>query len=50
MILNIRNLNQKTRLPLKRIKIVNVYDHFIGRGYTYLEAYIKIRRIIEDIS
>ena len=29
---------------------MNIYDQIIGRGYTYLGAYIKKRRIIEDIS
>ena len=50
MILDIRDLNQKTCLLLKRVKIVNVYDQFIGREYIYLEAYIKKRRAIKDIN
>ena len=28
--LDIRNLNQKTRLLLRRIKVVDVYDQFIN--------------------
>ena len=50
MILNIRDFDQKIRFPLKRIKIVNVYDQFIGRKYTFLGAYIRRRRTIKDIS
>ena len=50
MILDVRDLNQKIRLLLKRIRIVNVYDQFIGRGYTFLKAYTRKRRAIEDIS
>ena len=50
MILNIRDLDQKTRLPLKRIRIVNVYDQFIGRKYIFLGAYTKKRRTIKDIN
>ena len=50
MILNIRDLNQKIRLPLRRIKIVNVYDQVIGREYIYLEAYTRRRRAIKDVS
>ena len=29
---------------------MNIYDQIIGRGYTYLRAYIRKRRVIEDIS
>ena len=50
MILDIRDFNQKIRLPLKRIKVVNVYDQFIGRGYIYLGVYIRKRRAIKDIN
>ena len=50
MILDIRDLDQKTRILIRRIKIVNIYDQVIGRRYTYLGAYIKKRRAIEDIS
>ena len=50
IILNIRDLDQKTRLPLKRIRVVNVYDQIINRRYIYLEAYIRRRRVIEDIN
>ena len=50
MILNIRDFDQKIRLPLRRIKIVNVYDQFINRRYTFLRAYTKRRRAIEDIN
>ena len=50
MILDIKDLNQKIRIPTKRIRIINIYDQVIGRGYTYLGAYIRKRRTIEDIS
>ena len=50
MTLDVRDLDQKIRLFLKRIRVVNVYDQFIGRGYTYLGAYTKRRRAIEDIN
>ena len=50
MILDIRNFNQKTRIPIKRIRIINIYDQVIGREYTYLGAYIKRRRAIEDVN
>ena len=50
MALNVKDLNQKTRLLLKRIKIVNVYDQVIGRRYIYLGAYTRKRRTIEDIN
>ena len=50
IILNIKNLNQKTRIRIKRIRIINIYDQVIGREYTYLKAYIRKRRAIEDIS
>ena len=26
IILNIKDLDQKTRIPIKRIKIINIYD------------------------
>ena len=29
---------------------MNIYDQVIGRGYTYLKAYIRRRRVIKDIS
>ena len=50
MALDIRDLNQKIRLPSKRIRIVNVYDQIINRKYTYLGAYIRRRRAIKDIN
>ena len=50
IILDIRDLNQKTRIPIKRIRIINIYNQVIGRGYTYLEAYTRKRRTIKDIS
>ena len=50
MALDIRDFDQKTRLPLRRIRVVNVYDQVIGRGYIYLGAYIKRRRTIKDIN
>ena len=50
MILDIRDFNQKIRIPIRRIRVINVYDQVIGREYTYLGAYIKKRRTIEDVS
>ena len=50
MILDVRDFDQKTRLFLRRIKVVNVYDQVIGRKYIYLGVYTKKRRVIEDIS
>ena len=50
IILDIRDFDQKTRIPIRRIKVINVYDQVIGRKYTYLKAYIRKRRIIKDIS
>ena len=29
---------------------MNIYDQVISRGYTYLGAYIRRRRVIEDVS
>ena len=49
-ILDIKDFNQKIRIPIRRIRVINVYDQVIGRKYTYLETYIKRRRIIKDIS
>ena len=48
--LDVRDLNQKTRLLSKRIKIVNVYDQFIERKYTFLGAYTRKRRTIKDVN
>ena len=50
MTLDVRDFDQKIRLFLKRIRIVNVYDQFIGREYIYLGAYIRKRRAIKDVS
>ena len=50
IVLDIRDLNQKTRIPIKRIKVINIYDQVISRRYTYLKAYTRKRRAIEDIS
>ena len=50
MTLDIRDLNQKIRLLSKRTKVVNVYDQFIGRKYTFLGTYIKRKRAIKDIN
>ena len=50
LILDIKDLNQKIRIPIKRIRIINIYDQVINRKYTYLGAYIRRRRAIEDIS
>ena len=50
MILNIRDFNQKTRIPIKRTKIMNIYDQVIDREYTYLKVYIRKRRAIKNIN
>ena len=50
MVLNIKDLDQKIRIPIKRVRIINIYDQVIGRGYTYLKAYIKRGRAIKDIN
>ena len=50
IVLDIRDLDQKIRIPIKRIRVVNIYDQVIGREYTYLGAYIRKKRIIEDVS
>ena len=50
MILDIKDLDQKTRIPIKRIRIINIYDQVINRKYTYLKTYIRKRRTIKDIN
>ena len=50
IILDIKDLNQKTRFSLRRIKVVNVYDQFIGRRYIYLGTLIRKRRAIKDVN
>ena len=50
IILNIKDFDQKIRLLLKRIRVVNVYDQFIGRRYTFLGTYVRRRRAIKDIN
>ena len=50
IILDIRNLDQKTRILIRRIKVINIYDQVIGRKYTYLRAYIRRKRVIKDIN
>ena len=50
IILDVKDFDQKIRLSLKRIKVVNVYDQFINREYIYLGAYIRRRRTIKDIN
>ena len=50
MALDVRDLDQKTRLPSRRTRVVNVYDQVIGRGYTYLGAYTRRRRAIKDVN
>ena len=50
IILDIRDLDQKTRILIKRIKIINIYDQIINRKYTYLKVYTRRKRAIEDIN
>ena len=50
IILDIRDLDQKIRILIRRIKVINIYDQVIDRKYTYLRAYTKKRRIIKDIN
>ena len=50
MILDIKDFNQKIRIPIKRIRVINIYDQVIGRKYTYLGAYIRRRRAIKDVN
>ena len=50
IILDIRDLDQKTRILIKRIKIINIYNQVIDREYTYLKAYTRKRRTIKDIN
>ena len=50
IILDIRDFDQKTRIPTRRIKVMNIYDQVIGRKYTYLRAYIRRKRAIKNIN
>ena len=50
IVLNIGDFNQKTRIPIRRIKVINIYNQIIGREYTQLGAYLRKRRAMEDIS
>ena len=50
MILDIRDFDQKIRILIRRIRVINIYDQVIGRKYTYLKVYIRKRRVIKDIS
>ena len=50
IVLNIRDLDQKTRIPIRRIKVINIYNQVIDRGYTYLGAYTKKKRAIKNIN
>ena len=50
MILNIRDFDQKIRISIKRLRVINIYNQVISREYTYLKVYIKRRRVIENIS
>ena len=50
IILDVKDLDLKTRLLIKYTKIVNVYDQIIGREYIYLRVYTKKKKIIKDIS
>ena len=50
MALDVRDFDPKTRLSIKYIKVINVYDQIISRGYTYLKIYTKRKRAIKDIN
>ena len=50
MVLDVRDLDLKTRFLIKCIRVVNVYDQVISREYTYLGIYMRRRRAIEDVS
>ena len=50
MTLDIKDLDPKTRLSIKYIKVVNVYDQIIGRKYIYLGVYARRKKTIKDIS
>ena len=50
MILDVKDFDLKTRFLIRCIKVVNVYDQIINRGYIYLETYARKRRIIKNIN
>ena len=49
MVLDVRNLDLKTKLFIKYIKIINVYDQIIDREYIYLKIYTRRRKAIKEI-
>ena len=50
MVLDVRDLDRETQLPIRATRIVNVYNQVIGRGRTYKGGSKRRRRAIEDVN
>ncbi len=50
LILDIEELHPRTRKSVRKTRVVNMYDNYIGQGYTWQGHSTEIRRAIQDIS
>ena len=49
LILDIKKIHPKTRKPLRKTRVVNMYDSLVGQGCTWQGHTQVVRRAIEDI-
>ena len=50
MLLEIRELDPRSKRPGRKTRVVNVYDNRVGRGCTWDGGIHRIRRALEDIN
>lgn len=49
LVTDIKEICPMTRNPIRRTRVVNMYDNIIGQGYTWQGHTATVRRALEDI-
>ena len=50
VLLEIRDLDQQTKRPERKTRVLNVYNNRVGQGCTWSENNSRVRRALEDIE
>lgn len=50
ILLEIRDLDQQTKWPERKTRVLNVYDNRVGQGCTWMGNTPRVRRALEDIK
>lgn len=50
LVFDIKEFHLKTKKPIRRTYIVNIYDSFVGQGYIWQKQNAQIQRVIQKIN